>query len=166
MRRAAVHVALAAALAALAATPAAAQETGPAHGHEAITADGRATVPIARHDLPRGAVLTDDDIELRVAPGTRSAADYAAAGWLTRRVIKAGEELRGPAVTRPEVVRRGEAVELTTTTGSVVITLAGTALGGGGMGESINVRIARGWTVEGVIVGPSRVALRTELRPR
>jgi flagellar basal body P-ring formation protein FlgA len=165
MRRAAVHVALAAALAGLAAAPAVAQVSGLAHGH-AITADGQATVPVARHDLPRGAVLTDDDIELRVAAATRSAADYASAGWLTRRVIKAGEELRGPAVARPEVVRRGEAVELTTTTGPVVITLAGTALGGGGMGESINVRIARGWTVEGVVVGPSRLALRTELRPR
>jgi flagellar basal body P-ring formation protein FlgA len=166
MRTAAVRVALVAVLAALAAAPAAAQESGPTHNQEAVPADGRVTVPVARHDLPRGAVLSADDIELRVAAATRSAADYASAGWLTRRVIKAGEELRGPAVTRPEVVRRGEAVELTTTTGPVVLTLAGTALGGGGMGERINVRIARGWTVEGVVVGPSQVALRNELRPR
>jgi flagella basal body P-ring formation protein FlgA len=166
MSRASTRFAAAAMLVALAAAPAPAQETASAAEHDRSSADGQVTVPVARHDLPRGAVITDEDIELRVVDTARSAVEYAAAGWLTRRVIKAGEELRSPAVVRPDLVRRGDIVEMTATTGSVVITLSGTALGGGGIGDSVNIRIARGWTVEGVVVGPARVALRNELRPR
>jgi flagellar basal body P-ring formation protein FlgA len=166
MTRTIARFAAAAVFITAAAASAAAQETARASEQDPAAADGQVAVPVARHDLPRGAVLTDDDIELRAAGSARATVEYAAAGWLTRRVIRAGEELRGPAVVPPELVRRGETVELTAATGSVVITLSGTALGGGAIGEPVNIRIARGWTVEGVVIGPARVALRNELRPR
>jgi flagella basal body P-ring formation protein FlgA len=123
---------------------------------------GQELVPVARHDLPRGVELTDDDIDMAASSGRTGA--VGGAGWITRRVIRTGEELRVPAVAPPELVARGEAVELRSTTGTVQLSVAGTAVTGASLGERIQVRIARGWTVEGVVVGPALVALPREKR--
>lgn len=120
-------------------------------------------VALARHDLARGVVLTDDDIEMKSASGTRTGA-AGGVGWITRRVIRAGEELRAPAVAPPELVGRGETVELRRQSGSVQLSIAGTALTGAALGERIQIRISRGWTVEAVVIGPALAALPGESR--
>jgi flagellar basal body P-ring formation protein FlgA len=117
-----------------------------------------ARVPVAARDLPRGAVLSEGDIAFRSATGGRSS-ESAAAGWVTRRVVRAGEELRPPAVARPDAVRSGEEVVVRVRQGTVLLTLRGTAAAGAGIGEKVWVRVGTGWRVEGVVAGPGEVTI-------
>lgn len=119
-------------------------------------------VAVAKHDLPRGVVITEDDVVLQ--PSSGRSGEAGGPGWITRRLVRAGEELRPPAVARPALVGRGETVEVRRATGTVQLSVTGTAVAGAGLGERIRVRIARGWTVEGVVVGPALVELTNESR--
>ena len=71
--------------------------------------------PVAARALARGAVLTADDITY---PDSAAATDSTVApGWVTRRVVAAGEPLRPPAVQPPVVVTANQPVELEWTDG-------------------------------------------------
>jgi flagellar basal body P-ring formation protein FlgA len=116
-------------------------------------------VPIAARDLPRGTVLSEADIAFRDAGGRRTG-EAAEAGWVTRRVVRAGEELRTPAVARPEAVRSGDEVTVRVRQGTVLLTLRGVAAAGAGIGETVWVRIGTGWRIQGVVAGPGEVAIK------
>lgn len=126
---------------ALAATDAPAQERRGA-GH----------VPVAARDLPRGAVLGDGDVEGQGAGSVE--------GWVTRRVIAAGEPLRAPAVAPPDLVRSGEVVQLVWRDGEIEIRLVGRAMGSAGRGERVQVRVDSRRRFAGVVEERGVVRIR------
>jgi len=147
-RRSVLVVAVLVGLAVLTAARASAQQT--VHRRLAV-----ATRPIAR-----GAVLSLDDFEYRDTT-VRTVADTftVAPGWVTRRMIAAGEVLRVPAVEAPTVISANQAVELEYLSESVRLTLRGIAVRRAGVGERITVRTEQGRRMEGTVIGPGRVRI-------
>lgn len=102
------------------------------------------TVLVARHDLARGVALTAADIDTVVAVhAPRPASDTLVPieGWLTRRVIRAGEPLRAPAVEPPPLIARGARVTVVWETAGLRVTRDGTAVGAAHRGERVVVRV-------------------------
>lgn len=125
-----------------------------------------ARVPVAARDLARGAALTADDIAYRAADAGVAAANSSAevgVGWVTRRVIRAGETLRPPAVAPPEVIRAGEPVEVRWSGEAIELRLQGVAAASAREGERVWVRLATGWRVEGEAVAPGQVEIRRSM---
>src|SRR5690606_18092663 len=71
------------------------------------------TVLVARRELARGTVLAAGDVDTVVtaaASPARRDAERPAAGWIVRRLVRAGEPLRAPAVVPPPLVASGSPV--------------------------------------------------------
>jgi flagella basal body P-ring formation protein FlgA len=131
-------------------------------------------VAVAAHDLARGATLGVADIAYAnrgALPGRAAhgpAASPAAAlepagaedplvGWMTRRVIAAGEPLRAPAIVAPQLVKTGDLVEVVWGQDGIVVTMRGRATRSAAVGERIAVRMDAQRKLEGTVVAPGRV---------
>ena len=104
------------------------------------------TLLVARHDLARGVTLAAADIDTVVTDGVARTSGTPAGsrvveGWVTRRVVRAGEPLRAPAVAAPSLIARGARVTLVWETGGLRLTREGTALGDAHRGERVTVRV-------------------------
>lgn len=104
----------------LVATPAAGQVTGPAGFH-------------AARDLQRGVTLTRDDYV--------GAGESGPVGWVTRRVVRAGEPLRPPAIVPARVIRSGDQVKVVWSDGALEVRLTGRAMNAAAAGEPVRVRV-------------------------
>lgn len=120
------------------------------------------TVLVARHELARGVALTAADIDTVVtarpphrAPGALVPLD----GWLTRRVIRAGEPLRAPAVEPPPLIARGARVTVVWETAGLRVTREGTAVGAAHRGERVVVRVDGARRLTGVATDPGTVTV-------
>lgn len=130
----------------------------------AAVAAGVATYPVAARDLARGEVLAQTDIRHLAFPDDEVPRDDAPAsvlGWTTRRVISAGEPLRPPAVSPPDLVRAGETVQAVYRGRTIVLRVTGTAAGSAAMGERVLVRVDARRRLEGVVIGPGLVQLES-----
>ena len=117
-------------------------------------------VPIATRRLPRGTVLTERDMTVaRVAH--RSAAVSGpinvAAGWITRRVVQAGEALRAPAIGPAPLVRAGQTVEFIYMQDGLRLSLHGVAVVSAALGDVVDVRLGVKRRVTGIVSGPARI---------
>ena len=110
---------------------------------------------VAARRLERGTTLTEADVAQTVAvqwgAPQRDAADVGA-GWVTRRVIAAGEPLRPPAVAPPLLVNAGELVQVVARRGSVELTLRARAANAAAAGEPVTVRTEAGRRLRGIAV--------------
>lgn len=87
-------------------------------------------------------------------------------GWVTKRVIAAGEPLRAPAVSPPELVKSGQTVDVVWKQGGIELRARGQASRSGAMGERVSVRIQPNRRLEGVVVGPGMISLNPSDRGR
>lgn len=117
-----------------------------ASGTTSETSGARDTVLVARRDLARGVAITAADVDTLVT-ATRDRAHGARVervaidGWLTRRVIRAGEPLRAPAIAPPPLIARGARVTVVWETAGLRVTREGTAVGAADRGERVVVRV-------------------------
>jgi flagella basal body P-ring formation protein FlgA len=117
-------------------------------------------VAVAARLLPRGAVLSVEDIVYRDSTiGGPMDTNTVAAGWVTRRLIGAGEVLRAPAVERPAIVSANEPVDIEWADQNVMLTLRGIATRNAALGERVPVRTGFGHRVDGTVVAPGRVRI-------
>ncbi len=117
-------------------------------------------VAVAARPIARGAALTAGDITvMRVAQRGRLArrATPVAPGWVARRIIRAGEVLRTPAVAPAPLVAAGQAVQYTYQQDGLELTLDGLAPVAGSLGDTIPVRLGARRRVTGVVAGPAHV---------
>lgn len=127
-------------------------------------------VAVASRALARDVTLTPADFgyalatdtPTRTTPPTVPALEPAAAsdtlvGWMTRRVIAAGEVLRTPGVTPPQLVRSGDIVAVTYSADGVTITMRGRATRSAALGERITVRMDNQRKLEATVVAVGRV---------
>lgn len=149
--------ALACCLALCLAAPLSAQAAGDTPDTTA-TASGT-SAPVAARAIPRGVELVAEDIE-----AVAGAADRR--GWVTRRVIHAGEPLTKPAVVPPPVVRAGEIVQYIVEQRGIQLAIQGTALADASLGETLPVRLDATRRVQAVVAGPGRVVARDGRRQR
>ncbi|MEP7381249.1 MAG: flagellar basal body P-ring formation chaperone FlgA [Gemmatimonadota bacterium] len=129
-----------------------------------LAVDSRAVdsvdVWVAARSLARGTVLTAGDITvLRVAQHDRFARHPTAVvpGWVARRIIRAGEVLRAPAVGPAPLVAAGQTVQFTYQQDGIELTLDGLAPVAGSLGDTIPVRLGARRRVTGVVAGPAHV---------
>ena len=112
---------------------------------------------VAARDLPRGHVVTGADMEVgaRTEWGEprEGRAGGVAAGWVTRRVVSAGEPLVAPAVEPPLVIRSGDTVRVAVRRGQASIEVRGVAAAGGRVGDRVPVRVGTGWKVDATVRG-------------
>ncbi|MFN9215200.1 MAG: flagellar basal body P-ring formation chaperone FlgA [Gemmatimonadota bacterium] len=118
------------------------------------------TVPVAARVIPRGRILsTDDIVEQPANPGGRPLARRPAAGWVARRLIAVGEPLREPSVTPPMNLMPGDSVDAVRTTGGLTLALRATALQGAAIGDQVAVRVDAKRRFVGTLAGPRLVVL-------
>jgi flagella basal body P-ring formation protein FlgA len=107
---------------------------------------------VAARDIARGTVLSTDDITV-----TDTLRSSVVPGWIARRLIRAGEPLRAPAVAPPSLVKSGESVRFRVRRGDVSLLFRGTALSSGALGDTIVVRLDVRRRYRGVVTGPGFV---------
>jgi flagella basal body P-ring formation protein FlgA len=122
---------------------------------QASAATSAPAAPRAARDLGRGHVLAASDMraDTVVPPGPQLI------GWITRRVIRAGEPLRAPAVAPPPLVRAGAPVTVQFVTAGVTVAREGTALMTGAFGDHVHIRLDEHRSLNGVVAGPSTVRI-------
>lgn len=121
-------------------------------------------VAVATRTIARGVTLGAGDVAYRdsTLSSTRSVvADSSpvAAGWVTRRVIAAGEVLRAPAVEPPTAVSANQSVAVEWSDRNVRLTMRGIATRNAPVGSRVSVRMESGRRVETTVVGAGRVRL-------
>ena len=128
--------------------------------HAQDTREVTRRIAVAARLLPRGTVLSAEDIAYRDST-LRGPSDTStvAVGWVTRRLIGAGEVLRAPAVERPTIVSANEPVDLEWADRNVMLTVRGVATRSAALGERIPVRTGFGHRVDGTVVAPGRVRI-------
>ncbi|TVR57218.1 MAG: flagella basal body P-ring formation protein FlgA [Gemmatimonadales bacterium] len=114
----------------------------------------------AARPLPRGHSLSEED--LRTEPVVRWGPpevdrEEPGPGWVTRRAMREGEEMRAPWVAPPVLVPLGSTVEVWVRRGRVVLRTEGEARSSGIWGEVVRVRLATGRVVMGRVVDSGRV---------
>jgi flagella basal body P-ring formation protein FlgA len=117
-------------------------------------------VAVATRSIARGAVLTDADFTLRdstMFAGTDT--NHVESGWVTRRVIAAGEVLRAPAVEPPNVVTANQQVAVEWNDQNVRLTMRGIAARNASLGSRVSVRMESGRRVETTVIGAGRVRI-------
>ncbi len=129
-----------------------------------VTVQATARVVVARRNLPRGAVLTKEDLTLKErrianlrAPVYRPA---LLVGKKLKRAVRRDQVLSTSMVTVPPVIKRGEPVTIALATGPVRIEARGIARSDGRPGETIPVtNIGSRKIVLCRVVGPGTVTV-------
>lgn len=116
-----------------------------------------ATVLVARRPLPRGHVLTADDVRTERRDVSRLRRGYLSdveqlAGQRLRAPLLAGKVLTPGLLEFDRVIRRGQSVTLIASSGGIAVSMAGTALTDGGLSQRIRVENANsGRIIEGIV---------------
>ena len=122
-----------------------------------------ADVPVLNRTVERGETLSASDfaVEQRAPGWGRGATPVAAAvGLQAVRRLAAGTVLRDGDLTRPQLVKRGEAVTIALRTGGLSITTEGRALTGGGIGDPVRVMsLATNRTLDATVESSGHVRL-------
>jgi flagella basal body P-ring formation protein FlgA len=108
---------------------------------------------LAAREIPRGATIEAADIAAEGAEAT------TVVGWVAKRLIRAGEALRAPAIAPAELVRSGDTVQLVWRDGNLEIRMTGRAMGSAAAGERVIVRVDTQRRFEGIAEAPGVVRL-------
>ena len=112
----------------------------------AFAADGASEVDIAvlKADVPRGAVIAEEDLEYKPIPQVRANASIVraitdVAGKEARRALKAGELIRTSDLKRPTMVAKGSTVTMLFEAPGMRLSAVGRALAEGAEGDTITI---------------------------
>ena len=117
----------------------------------------RSQVWTARHPLPRGHLLTAEDLIADERDVSRMNSGYVSdvemlIGQRLRNSVLAGRALTLQLVEADKLIRRGQSVTLSVNAGGIDIRMTGTALMDGAMGQRIRVEnVNSGRVVEGIV---------------
>jgi flagella basal body P-ring formation protein FlgA len=120
-------------------------------------------IVVPAHDIARGEVIADSDLSyLTVANGPNVAGIVTSMDQLTglqaRRVLRAGEPLRGGDVRRPILVTKGSTVTMVFDAPGVTLTAIGKAMSEGGLGETVTILNPASYRqITGVVTGSGQV---------
>jgi flagellar basal body P-ring formation protein FlgA len=117
-------------------------------------------VAVAARQLPRGQVLTVDDVAVQGNDAARCTPHAAVVGSVTRRVIAAGEVLREPAVAPPDLIAVNQPVNVVWRDAGIEVRLKGTAMNAAPAGGRVTVRIDVRRRLEGIALAPGLVQVQ------
>ena len=122
-------------------------------------------VVVATRDLNRGEVIGDQDLSFQRVNINQFGGGYLTAknqvtGMEVKRLIRAGESVKLSYVQPTNVIARGDAVVMESRNSSVLISVNGTALDHGHIGEQIRVRNNQSEkVVDAMVTGPGKVSV-------
>jgi flagella basal body P-ring formation protein FlgA len=125
--------------------------------------DNQAELIVPSHDIARGTLITESDVETKAVPVLRlneamvqNLSDIV--GKEAKRALRAGETLRMSDLKHPTLVAKGATVTMMFDAPGVALTAVGRALAEGGEGDSIAVLNPTSYRqVVAVITGPGTV---------
>lgn len=130
---------------------------------EVNVGSGGIRIVVPAHDIARGETVSESDLSyVFVAPGnvmsnTATRMD-SLVGMQTRRVLRAGESVRGDDVRRPILVTKGTTVTMVFEAPGVTLTATGRALSEGGLGETVTVQNPASFRqITATVTGPGAV---------
>ena len=112
--------------------------------------------------IPTGETIQPEDVVWTTLQAHQAPTDgpddvEAVIGLSARRPLRAGAAVRATDLTRPQVIARGDMVDVTYETGGISLTLRGRAMEAATVGEAFRVQnIESGRTIEVVAVEPGR----------
>lgn len=122
-------------------------------------------LPVLRTGLPRGALISEADLEMRQRRITSPAMDLIvdptmAIGMELKRPLAAGSALHHAQVALPELVTRGQTVTLVAGSDGLEVRMQGKAMGSGAAGDRLMVTNLRsGRRVEGVVLADGSIRI-------
>lgn len=123
------------------------------------------THPVLRTPLPRGALISASDLEMRERRVTSQASDLimdpeVAVGMELKRPLPAGSPLKYGAVTQPQLVARGQRVTLVAGGTGIEVRMQGKAMANGAEGDRLLVtNLSSGRRIEGVVLGDGSIRI-------
>lgn len=119
---------------------------------------------VLARSLERNDIVKSSDVVIERRPKAEVGPDVLsrdrAVGMQARRVLRAGQALKGADVAKPDLVQRDQGVTLVYETAGIHLTVLGKALDSGTEGDVVNVmNLQSKRTVSGVVVGRGRVAI-------
>jgi flagella basal body P-ring formation protein FlgA len=127
----------------------------------AFAATIRIVVPA--HDIARGDVIGESDLAYATVEGNALMAGVATSmdeikGMQARRVLSAGQPLRGTDVRRPIVVSKGQMVTMTFDAPGVEVTAMGRAMSEGGIGDTVTLQNPASYRmISATVIAPGTV---------
>lgn len=120
---------------------------------------------VARRDLPARALVSADDLEIRVIDYERPLTDYLsdpqrAIGARASQRIAAGQPVLAEALARPPAINAGQRVRVVARGAGFNVHQAGSALNTAAAGEPVRVRIQSGRVVMGIAQDDGSVLVR------
>ncbi|MFL0803070.1 MAG: flagellar basal body P-ring formation protein FlgA [Agarilytica sp.] len=132
-----------------------------------VSIDVYSEVLISTRSLQRGDVLQASDLDYQrvntstVGRGHIEALDRAV-GMEIKRPISAGDVVRLPYLTKPDIVRKGQTVVVSSKSRFLSVETSGVALVNGHMGERIKVKNERSnRVVDAEVTAPGKVTIAT-----
>jgi len=128
--------------------------------------DRLVTVPILSKNLRNGDVIGDGDIEMIEISQNDLQHNMVTnkekmIGMTPRRIAYAGKFVQDGTLIKPQLVQRGESVNITFTEGSLVLSAKGKALQSGAKGDIVRVTNANSSrTVDAIVSGSHQVIVR------
>jgi flagella basal body P-ring formation protein FlgA len=100
---------------------------------------------VPAHAIARGDIIGESDLTYRAVEGNALMDGVATSmdelkGMQARRVLAAGQPLRGEDVRRPVVVAKGQTVTMSFSVPGVEVTAVGRAMSEGGIGDTVTVQ--------------------------
>ncbi len=116
--------------------------------------------------IAQGEVLKASDVMIERRPKTDGAAVEDVLGFAAKRALKPGQVMHAGDVMKPELVGRNETVTITFEAPGMVLSVRGTALEAGALGDVVNVlNVQSKRTIQTTVSGRGRVAV-TAATPR
>ncbi|MBL8555564.1 MAG: flagellar basal body P-ring formation protein FlgA [Phenylobacterium sp.] len=129
----------------------------------AVAARGAVEALTWARSIVAGEIVQPQDLvwaKVAAAPAGAPADADAVIGLAARRPLRAGAAVAARDVAAPEAVKANEIVTLTYENEGVSLSLQAKALGGGAVGETINVQnVTSKKTVQAVVTGPGQAAV-------
>ena len=119
------------------------------------------TRPVAARAILNGSTLTSDDVrwDTSVHWGPLQIVALDPVGQVAQQPLHPGDPLVSPAVQTPAAVRAGDPVEVIWSSGSIQLTLTGTAASTARAGQSCAVRLDTGRRMRGIAQADGRVRI-------
>jgi flagella basal body P-ring formation protein FlgA len=120
-------------------------------------------IVVPAHDIARGDTIGESDLTYATVEGDALMSGVATSmsaikGMQARRMLRAGESMRGDDVRRPIVVTKGQTVTMEFEAPGVELAAMGRAMSEGGIGDTVTVQNPNSYRmVTAIVVSPGTV---------
>jgi flagella basal body P-ring formation protein FlgA len=134
--------------------------------HVRATVTAEVALPVLTAAMNRGDIIGPGDVEWRPQQVSRALVGYLVndqkiMGKELRKHLRAGSPLRASDLMSPQIVDRGQTVDLVAQSAGLVVNMQGKALANGSEGDRLLVKnLSSGKRVEGLVLASGTVLIQ------